>query len=112
MRYAPMRRGASKRRSGRRGVLRPSEPPSSTGGQCGVLPRGGMPDITFFVMEGSGSSRPTTFLKQTRGDGRPGLQGGVPPEGEDLRQVKARVKGELVGIHPNPVPSKRRNACG
>ena len=69
----------------------------------------------FFVMKGSVSSRPTTLFKQTRGDGRQGLQGlqgCMPPEGEDLKQVTARVKGDLVGIHPNPGPSEKRYARG
>ena len=93
-------------------MLRPAEPPSSKRGQRGVLPRSGLPDIHFFVMTGSGSSRPTTLLKQTQGDGRLDLQGSVPPEGENLRQWKARLKGDLDGIHPNLGPSERRNVSG
>ena len=51
-----------------------------------------------------------TLLKQTRGDDRPGIKGDVPPKGEDLTQVMARVRGDLIEIHPNPGPSERKNA--
>ena len=62
----------------------------------------------FFVMEESGGSRLTTLHKQTQGDGLLGLKGGVPPKGEELRNVMAHANGGLVEIHSNPCPSKRK----
>ena len=107
---SPWRREASKRRRGKRRILRPAKPPSSKGGNAKSCREAGCPTSPFFVVEGSGGSRPTTLLKQTIGDGRPGLKGDVPPKGEDLRQVTARVRRDLIGIHPNPGPSERRHA--
>ena len=84
-------------------------PVKQAGGNAGTCREVGCPTSYFFVMERSGGSRPTTLLKHTRGDDRPGVMGGVPRKRENLRHVRARVNGDLVGTHLNPCPSERRN---